>query len=247
MKKLLLALLLVFVSVTLVTAQSIYENEYYKKSLEYRKLADEAYNDGDYDQAYEHAVEAERFARLSDEYIAKIRSMYQAEAKLGAAQRRMDYANLIKLEAFHPALYEEAAKAFAEAQEAFTKEEYQTCIEKAQMVIDLLAAISPQGTKLPGEEETSQPIVQLLPKFYTVRLIPEKRDCFWRIAEYDFVYADPYKWELLYEKNKNAIVNPNNPHLIHPGQVFEIPSIKNEVREGMWDPEIDYPSIKEVK
>lgn len=247
MKKLGLILLLVFVSVTLVTAQSMYENEYYKKSLEYRKLADDSYSNGDYDQAYDHAVEAERYARLSDEYIAKIRAKFQAEAKLSAAQRRMDYAALIKLESFHPSLYAEALEAFNEAQKAFDEESYQTCIEKAQKVIELLAAISPQGTKLSDDEAQNQPVVQLLPKFYTVRLIPGKRDCFWRIAEYDFVYADPYKWQILYEKNKEVIANPNNPHLIHPGQVFEIPSIKNEVREGTWDPEVDYPSIKDVR
>lgn len=83
----------------------------------------------------------------------------------------------------------------------------------------------------------------VFPRFYTVRLIPEGRDCFWRIAEYDFVFGDRAKWPLLYELNKDKIKDPNNPHLIHPGQVFEIPSIDGEKREGMYDPAVEYPSI----
>jgi hypothetical protein len=85
----------------------------------------------------------------------------------------------------------------------------------------------------------------VFPQFYTVRLIPELRDCFWRIAEYDFIFGDRAKWPLLYELNKDKLKDPNNPHLIHPGQVFEIPSLKGEKREGMYDPSVTYPSIKD--
>jgi hypothetical protein len=39
----------------------------------------------------------------------------------------------------------------------------------------------------------------------------------------------------------------NNPHLINPGQVFEIPSLRGEVREGTYDPAKDgsYPTFGE--
>ena len=75
-----------------------------------------------------------------------------------------------------------------------------------------------------------------LPEFYTVRLIPERRDCFWRIAEYEFVYNDPWKWKLLYEENKHLLQEPDNPHLIQPGMRFRIPSLPGEKRSGDWQP-----------
>ncbi len=55
---------------------------------------------------------------------------------------------------------------------------------------------------------------------YTVRLIPERRDCLWRIAEYSEVYGDPFKWPSIYSANKDQIKDPD---LIYPGQVFQIP------------------------
>ena len=69
-----------------------------------------------------------------------------------------------------------------------------------------------------------------------VRLIPERRDCFWRIAEYDFVYGDPWLWRVLYEANKHKLPDPNNPDWMEPGMIIEIPSIAGELRDGTWDP-----------
>lgn len=90
----------------------------------------------------------------------------------------------------------------------------------------------------PEEEEVYyEEEEEILPKYYRVRLIPERRDCFWRIAEYEFVYGDPFKWRILYDANKQVLVDPENPDLIHPGQLFEIPSIEGETREGEWVPE----------
>lgn len=55
---------------------------------------------------------------------------------------------------------------------------------------------------------------------YTVRLIPERRDCLWRIAEYQDVYGDPFRWPEIYSANTDQIKDPD---LIFPGQVFTIP------------------------
>jgi nucleoid-associated protein YgaU len=74
-----------------------------------------------------------------------------------------------------------------------------------------------------------------------VRLIPERRDCFWRIAEYDFVYGDPWQWRELYEANRDKLPDPNNPDLMLPGMVIEIPSLDGETRSGFWNPE-DLPA-----
>lgn len=250
MKKIAFTLSLLLLMAGMLVGQNLYKNEYYLKSLEFRQMADQSYSAGEYSLAYDYAVKSEEYARLSDEYIAKMKAMYQANAKISAASRRIDYANAINLVNFHPSLYEDATTAFADAKASYDEENYEDAIASAQAVIDLLVGISPQGTvsqKDPASYDTTGKIVQTLPKYYTVRLIPERRDCLHRIAEYNFVYSDPYKWEILYKQNKDLLKDPNNPHLIFPGQVFEIPSIKGEGRDGMYDPEIDYPSINDVK
>jgi nucleoid-associated protein YgaU len=55
---------------------------------------------------------------------------------------------------------------------------------------------------------------------YTVRLIPDRRDCLWRIAEYQDIYGDPYKWPNIWRRNRKLIQNPD---LIFPGWQLVIP------------------------
>jgi len=57
------------------------------------------------------------------------------------------------------------------------------------------------------------------------------------------VYNDPHQWKALYEANKDVLTDPKNANLILPGQVFTIPSIAGEKREGMYDPEQSYPEM----
>jgi nucleoid-associated protein YgaU len=71
-----------------------------------------------------------------------------------------------------------------------------------------------------------------LAALYEVKLIPHRRDCLWRIAEYDFVYGDPYQWRRLYEANKDKFPQPDNPDLIEPGMILIIPPIRGEQRSG---------------
>jgi nucleoid-associated protein YgaU len=55
---------------------------------------------------------------------------------------------------------------------------------------------------------------------YVVRLIPERRDCLWRIAEYSQIYGDPYLWPKIWRRNRKLIQNPD---LIYPGWQLVIP------------------------
>jgi nucleoid-associated protein YgaU len=75
------------------------------------------------------------------------------------------------------------------------------------------------------------------PQSYMVRENPGKRDCLWRISQYDFIYGDPAQWPKLYEANKE-LINGKYTHyvkrtadpkysraedLIYPGQELDVP------------------------
>jgi nucleoid-associated protein YgaU len=50
-------------------AQSLEDNEYYKKSVELANMSQEAMDAADYDAAAEYAIESQRYAALSRQYI----------------------------------------------------------------------------------------------------------------------------------------------------------------------------------
>ena len=62
MKKsiIILAVLFFAASGVLFAQQSIYNNEYYQKSVEYKGMAEEAFEAGEYDKSYEYAVKSKR-------------------------------------------------------------------------------------------------------------------------------------------------------------------------------------------
>lgn len=57
-------------------------------------------------------------------------------------------------------------------------------------------------------------------KVYTVKLNPERRDSLWRIAEFDGIYATPWLWPKIWQRNQKLIQNPD---LIYPGWQLIIP------------------------
>ncbi|MDR0663565.1 MAG: hypothetical protein LBF80_05755 [Spirochaetaceae bacterium] len=97
------------------------------------------------------------------------------------------------------------------------------------------AAVVVENKTITDDRETP------LPARYTVRSWEEYGDCFWNIAGRSWVYGDPRRWPILYHANKNKIPDPQNPDLIEPGMIMEIPSINGERRLGSWDPGKAYP------
>jgi LysM repeat protein len=83
-----------------------------------------------------------------------------------------------------------------------------------------------------------RPSHQALPARYTVR----SGDSLWRIAGYPWVYNDPMLWRNLYNANRTRMPQSDNPDLIYPDMILEIPSIRGEAREGMWDNTRVYPT-----
>jgi len=221
MKKLIIFSILILFAVSGAFAQSLQNNQFYKKSVEYRDLSQKAFDEGNYDQSIEYAKESQRYAELSRQYITEQVLAYRARTALNAAKSRMNQADRANLKTTDPDRYAQASTYYQNATNNFDNKNYQNSIEDAQKVLDLLA-----GT-FPGQASGSQKVA-----FYEVKLIPNRRDCLWRIAEYDFVYGDPWKWKVIYEANRDNMPDPNNPGLIHPGQVLKIPSVAGEERSG---------------
>ena len=107
--------------------------------------------------------------------------------------------------------------------------------------LDFSKAVRP-GT-LPGKAMNS-PSTPPLPAKYRVRSYKVYKDTLRNIAARPWVYNDPTKWRVLYNANKSKLPQPNNPNLIYPGMILNIPSIRGEVRQGLWDPKLKYQPLR---
>ncbi|MDR0447694.1 MAG: LysM peptidoglycan-binding domain-containing protein [Treponema sp.] len=224
---------------------SILNNQYYLESVRLNGLAREAFDMGDYDAAADYARQASENARLSDAYV----SMCLAEDALARAHSRYSWAGTIDAARRYPREYQTADAALNEAQEARKGEDWEKVADASYRVLNALANITgPGGDKGPGMYHVAVPPIPpqgttpqgALPAQYTVRPWNVSGDCFSAIAGRSWVYNDPRLWRTLYEANKNKLPNPNNPNLILPGMIMDIPSLKDESRSGMWDPSVKY-------
>jgi len=151
------------------TPGGIRNNEYLLESQRLTKLAEDAYNFGDYDTSTSFAEAAIQAAELSDEYVSQ------------------------------------------------------------QAGITITTTVVPAADALPAS--------------YTIRAWSVSHDCFWNIAGRPWVYGNPRQWRVLYNANKAKLPDPNNPNVIEPGIVLDIPSLKGEVRQGAWDENRTYKPL----
>ena len=199
--------------------EGIRNNEYFLKSVELSRQAQEAYNNGFYDGSTALAQEAIYYAELSDKYVT--------EQLIKEAKRLVDWADANSIEKRYPAAYTEGKTYYELSTEAQGKTEWNNAITAAIKSIEILGKL---------EANRSAP----LPSQYTVRSWANNKDCLWTIAGYSFVYGDPWRWRELYNANRSRMPVPSNPNIIEPGFVIEIPSIQGEARHGMWDPSANY-------
>lgn len=164
--------------------------------------------------------------KAAQERIAALQKA--ADESLAKARERHDWAASKNAANNYPDLFRKGGEQLADARTAYSAADYERAKKLADQAFDTLSAIKEFAP---------------LPATYKVRLIPERRDCLWRIAEYPFVYNNPLKWPVLYEANKKTFKDPSNPHLIFPGQIIKIPSIKGEERSGEWDPKKTYKPL----
>ena len=210
--------------------QGIRNNRYYLESLRLAKLAEETYDYGDYDTSAGFAQEAIRFAQLSDEFVVLQLKINESDNAISVAKQRLDWAVSIGASRQYPREYSESESYYNASLSARSAEQWDEAIAAANRVIELLAYITPAPPPA-----TPRDGVTPLPAQYTVRPWSTFKDCLWNISAYPWVYGDPYQWRLLYNANKSRMPNPDNPDLIEPGMVLDIPSLKGETRQGVWD------------
>ncbi len=220
MKKLIIISFVILFAVSGVFAQSLQNNQYYKQSVEYARLSQQAFDNGEYDKATEYALQSQEYAARSKQYIAEQVLAYRARTALNAAKERMQLADRLNIKNRDAQLYASASQFYKDANSKFNAKDFENSIADSQKVLDLLKDIAPAAKS------------GALAAFYEVKLNVQRRDCLWRIAEFDFIYGDPFKWKVLYDANKDTFPQPDNPNLILPGMILKIPSIKGETRSG---------------
>ena len=224
---------------------SILNNQYYLQSVRLNNQAKEAFEEGDYDASAYYAEQAAEYARLSDEYV----EMRLAQYAYAKAHSRYTWAGSVGAATRYPSQYRTATTAYDEATEARQAESWYNVTEASNRVLIALNGVTgtggdtgPAGAALPPRpvQGAPKPPPGTLPAQYTVRRWNSTGDCFSTIAGWDWVYGDATQWRKLYDANKNKIPDPNNPHLILPGMILDIPSVHGETRSGMWDPAAKY-------
>jgi len=230
---------------------SIANNQYYLESVRLTVLADTLFQTGDYENSTITAQDAIRQALLSDEFVAV--------ELINETERLMNWAYNNNLHTYYPYEYGQIREYYEASLVAHSETEFNQSIGFSMTSIEILSSLqvpagaappsagTSTGTGYPAAIVTPQQPGGItasgyapLPSQYTVRPWATTGDCLWNIAAYPWVYNDPYRWPELYEANRSRMPQPDNPDLIHPGFIINIPSTRGEVRQGMWDSSVNY-------
>jgi nucleoid-associated protein YgaU len=221
-----LLVLALFAFVLPLGAQNLLEdNPHARRARDLRAQAAQAIENGQYDLSIEYAQEARKEREQAVTWAEGQVWAYRANSMRNRALEQMAYADRIDAATHYPKEFQLARTTMEEAEADYSAKQYEQSVPKFRLVRDTISPLKPV-----------RPATATLPRYYVVRLIPEDRDTFNKIAGYDFVYGDRTKWRPLYEANRSILHDPNNPHLIHPGMRFEIPSLEGEKRSGTWQP-----------
>ncbi|MDR2403630.1 MAG: LysM peptidoglycan-binding domain-containing protein [Spirochaetaceae bacterium] len=226
---------------TPVVPLNVRNNQYYLESVRLTKLAQESFDYGDYDASSQYAEEAQHYADLSDEYVALQLKIKETNDAIAAARKRLDWAVSIKAADRYPDEMKTAQAAYDEALSERTAKQWDPAIEAAGRVINALAYVREADAPPPPPRAEDKPA---LPAQYTVRPWAVSKDCFWNIAGRAWVYGDSTKWRIIYNANRAKLPNPDNPDLMHPGTILDIPSVQGETRQGMWDSAKTYNPLR---
>jgi hypothetical protein len=118
---------------TVLSAQSLLDNEFYNKAKDLKAQSEQALADGDYDKAADLAAEAKDLLAKSDAYVEKMKAFYTANGWLSRANDRIDYAKSIQADVNFKTQFDKAVKSAKGAKEALDGEKYDdsTALSKA--------------------------------------------------------------------------------------------------------------------
>lgn len=188
----------------------------------------------------ELAASAAELAAKSAELEALRSTLARTEAEMRAKAEKdaVEKAALERQAAEAKTSAQAAALAAAQAEAARLAAEQ---AESARLIAEQVTNEAPSPANLSGIEGYAA-----LPAAYIVDLLPERKgkDSLASIAGAEYGYNDARKWTILYEANKSSLWDPANPNLLYTGQVIVIPSIRGEIRSGIWDPGKTYPSFE---
>jgi nucleoid-associated protein YgaU len=173
--------------------QDLDSNVYFQRSIELRKLSQEALVAGDYEAAYNYAHEG----------IIELDKFRSNEAILLAETRARD-ARQRGLNSKNPDKFAEILSLIETAKTKFRLQDYKGSLEESTRALELLDLL------FGGDSSVDR---------YTV----VRGDSLWKIAGRNEIYNDNFAWPRIYMANKSRLRDPNNPDLIFPDQVFAIP------------------------
>ena len=222
----------------------IRNNRFFIESVRLTILAQQAFDEGNYLASIEFSGEAVRFDNLFDEFVALQLKIRETDNAIAAARRELNFAASVDAATRYPDEYSTAQAAFNEARAYRTAESWDEAIDAAYRVLAALVNVTGLEPVIAAEpEQPEEPAQIFLPAQFTVRSWIQTRDSLWTIAGQSAIFNDPWQWRRLYEANRASMPQPGNPDLIHPGMVLDIPSIRGETRQGMWEPGVEYPPL----
>lgn len=214
----------------------------------YKKLQ-EAYEKGDLEEAsrissqlndllskYKNddavAKDSSSNSKGSESSSEKNKKQKELDSLIASTKKNLEEAGLNRADENYPISYSAVNDLYKQMQDAYNRGDYEEAEAIAKKINDLLKQMDSINT---------------LPRYYVVQSWEASKDCLWNIAKRPFVYNNPWLWENLYEANKNKLPRKNDPNLITPGMIIEIPSISGEFRSGTYDPKKTYDTYKPKK
>ena len=157
-----------------------------------------------------------------------ISSLDNADAALKKIKKTTYDAKLIGIENYEQE-YKELIKLYSVAKDFFEKNEYQKSYEKSSIIyqkarrIELATKRAINLAKIEEKKliESDNELEKENKKaFNLINHKVARGECLWIIAGYKQIYANPYKWPLIYKANSSKIKDPD---FICPGQKLIIP------------------------
>jgi nucleoid-associated protein YgaU len=192
---------------------SFLNNQYLLENARLIALAEQSYSAAKYDEAIKYAAEADRYARLSDDYVSlqyKIKEVNDSIAIIEIILSRARQTGAVRR---YAEAYEKVGLAFTEVLEARDREEWDKARDATIRVFAILETI-------PDEP------------FLAAQYLVTNEDCLWDIAAKPEVYGDASQWRHIYNANKDKMPIIDDPDFIRPGMILDIPSIRGEFRSG---------------